>query len=150
MKELTANAEDRTLVHQTQPTSDTCVHACIGMLCGIPAIEVREKYSPHHQPILWDEVAGILKENKVESIRYASNWLPWNRVFMISVPSLNIAGRLHAVVIVSRDENMDIYDPNWGKKGMKSYGVDCDITSYGDIIEVFPFNGEKISVKDIQ
>lgn len=133
----------RNLVLQAQPTADTCVHACIGMVCGIGVAEVRKKYSPNHEPILRDEVAGILKENKVESIRYASNWLPCNRVFMISVPSLNMVGRLHAIVIVTRGESMDIYDPNQLKDGVKSYGADCDIVSYGDIIEVFPFSGEK-------
>jgi hypothetical protein len=145
------NAKDRTLVHQPQPTADTCVHACIAMLTGIEVNKVRKKYSPDFQPIFWDDVQAILKHNKVESIRYANNWLPWNRVMLLSVPSLNITGRLHAIIVVTNDDNMDIYDPNWGKEGLKSYGEDCDITSYGDIIEVFPFcNVGCESIKDVQ
>ena len=136
----------RDLVLQSQPTADTCVHACLGMVCGIDVAEVRKRYSPNHEPIFWDEVPGILKGNGVGSIRYASCWLPRDRVFMVSVPSLNLAGRLHAIVIVTHAETLDIYDPNQLKEGVKSYGIDCDITGYEDVIEVFPFIVEAVSV----
>jgi hypothetical protein len=120
------------------------------MLIGIEVGDIRKKYSPDHEQIYWDDVQGILKANKVESIRYASNWLPWNRVLLVSVPSLNIPGRLHAIILVTNDGSMDIYDPNWTKEGLKSYGEDCDITSYGDIIEVFPFHDGCMLVKDVE
>lgn len=100
-----------------------------------------EKYHDDEGGIQTDVVPEILRELGVWSIRYASVWLPWNRVFMVSVPSLNIPGLNHAIVLVTRSETMDIYDPNAGREGALVYGVDCDVKSYSDVLEVFPKDG---------
>jgi len=127
--------------HQTQPTDNSCVAACIAMACNKPVKEIMAKFHNPECGIAFDETISALADEGVPSIQYASgSFMPWGRTFLITVPSLNAEAMNHAVIIHanSSKDGITIYDPNDGREGKKVYGRDCDLKCYAEIVEIFP------------
>lgn len=133
---------------QMQLTKTGCVAACIAMACGKPVKEIMGEYHHPEDGIDFHSFLGALKIEGVPYIEYtATGFLPYNRVFIISVPSLNIQGHTHAIVVQTQSKEEGgcfILDPNSGRPGAKCYGVDQDIVSFGQIVEIFPGEGETV------
>ncbi len=108
-----------------QPTSDTCTSACLSMLTGIDVGTVINEFHAG-----WKS-----SENKVnpstylteKSIKHSvcsepfSNILEWGSVYLLTVPSLNIDGGLHHIVVDLRNDTEVVLDPNKGREGRRYY-----------------------------
>lgn len=127
----------RQIQHQTQPTGNTCVCTCIAMLTGKPAQEVVDKwhdlYYSHHEPLM-----DILEE---EGLRVECHYsagspriLP-GKLYMLTVPSLNVEGSLHQVLVDWRDEAVGpvCLDPAKGLPDRKYYTLSED--EWDDVTE---------------
>lgn len=112
----------RQLNHRTQPTPDTCGCASLAMVLDMDVNILVDQI--HHDYIsgeLWfDEVLdGMCVEYKYMFPN--CNTMRLGKVYIASVPSLNIPDSTHAIVIDARKE-FRILDPNKGREGVKFYG----------------------------
>lgn len=107
-----------------QPTSSTCVHACLAMVTGIPVDDLIERFGNHG--LSNEEEATVLTENGILPVPVHgmgdTHPMIYFGVYFLTVPSLNIPGANHRIVsAISEDgKRWTSYDPNVGRKG-KSY-----------------------------
>ncbi len=114
-------AESRPITFVQQPTSDSCVSACLAMLLGIPVERVLEEFHDRykaHEVKPFDYLAGKIQAHYPVD---AEEDLEWDRVYLLGVPSLNIRGGMHAVLLDTRGGKLRLYDPNVGKAGREYY-----------------------------
>ncbi len=118
------------IVHQTQPSENSCVCTCLAMLMGKPAADVvakwHTKYYMEHETLL-----EILEEEGFRvHCHYAAGAarLVEGKLYLITVPSLNIEGSFHQVIVDWRDRSKPgvCYDPAKGLEGRKYYTLDMD------------------------
>ena len=64
-------------------------------------------------------------------------WLVFDGVYLLCVPSLNISGVNHEIVVEMKDGICMVYDPNAGKEGKKSYTAN-ELKSWSEMIHVVP------------
>lgn len=104
-----------------QPTPQTCVHACLSMVTGVPVGELVDRFGDKGQP--FEVEAAVLIENGIfPDARYSSGTAMPVGFYFCSAPSLNIPGGLHRIV-VELNESYDfiVHDPNTGRDGVKAY-----------------------------
>lgn len=122
----------------TQEDSTGCGIACIAMVTGKSYQEVKEivKTEPNFA-MTPKQLQHALEQYKMAYIPYSYPVLWPGRVYIITVPSLNILGGGHYMVIDYRNEDSALlHDPNLNKEGKKVYGYDADLQSYSEVIEV--------------
>lgn len=112
--------------HQMQPTPDTCTSACLAMILDVPVENVVEFFHKDWMARKTDP-AHFLVRNFVKFQIHREpydNVLKYGEVYLISVPSVNITGRNHHLLVDMRQgEGKEIiYDPNEGRMD-KSYYV---------------------------
>lgn len=106
-----------------QPTADSCTSACLSMLTGIA---INDIISSFHND--WK----LLKSNPSEFLSHQgvkhsvnkdvfSHKVNWGNVYLLTVPSLNIEGGLHHIVLDLTGDFESVLDPNNGKEGKKYY-----------------------------
>lgn len=111
------------LKHKTQPTGDTCTSACLAMLLGTSVDKVvsefhsdwRNRKSTPSDYLLENGISFVLNHNPY------NNTLEWGGLFLITVPSLNLDGRLHHILADLRGDLEVILDPNKGREGKRYY-----------------------------
>lgn len=117
------------IVHQTQPDPFTCVNTCLSMVTGIPVERFTEQFGD--QGMTHVETLRALIEAKIfpvviqESTYYP---FPYLGKYLVAVPSLNILGKHHQIVVVLTAEGYKVYDPNMGREGRNFY-KDEDVTN---------------------
>ena len=116
------------LEHQTQPTGMTCVCTCLAMLCGRPASDLIELYHHSYYNAKTLDLADILVMEGFKFTRemagQVKTMLP-GAVYLLTVPSLNIKGGLHQILVDYRDpERPQVLDPAKGYAGRMYYTVD--------------------------
>jgi len=125
-----------------QPTSKTCVHACLAMVTGQPVQDIVLRFGD--RGIGAEEEVAFLTENGLLPVpmnRYAKNYFSETGLYLITAPSLNLLGKTHRLVVVI-DNNWDftILDPNAGRKGKKYYSRNGFFTkrgiSYSDVVHL--------------
>jgi hypothetical protein len=108
------------------------------MIAGIPVSEVIAKYGgegkDHYQ--IMDMLCGY-------SIHFASIVpsviLPINTAYMVTVPSLNIKGALHEMVVTWSEDGLRVYDPIDGRENKLAYNKDgSDLSGFHDVIICVP------------
>lgn len=112
--------------HVQQPTAHTCVHACLSMVTGVPIEEYIERFGDNG--LSFEEETVALVEDSIFPVRMPSDApheFPNTGVYFVSVPSLNMAGYLHRVVVTASEEGYEVFDPNYHKEGKRFY---IDIT----------------------
>lgn len=107
--------------HQTQPTGTSCAHTCVAMVIGVPVQEILDKYGEGEEGLSFPTQDRIIRDYGFESNTFEGNNLPPTGTFIVTVPSLNIEGGLHAIVIQMENDRWRIYDPNTGREGAKTY-----------------------------
>lgn len=129
-----------------QPTPDSCTSACLSMLTNV---DVNDVVSSFHND--WKS----LKSNPSEflshnGIRHSvnkdvfSHKVNWGNVYLLTVPSLNIEGGLHHILLDLTGDFESVLDPNNGKEGKKYYtgwsceaaGLQVQLTSWMVDIEI--------------
>lgn len=106
-----------------QPTGDSCTSACLSMLTGIDVNQVVEQFHKDWQTNQSDP-SEFLSKHGIRS--YAHNKvfdhrLDWGTIYLATVPSLNIEGGLHHILIDLSGDKIRVLDPNNGKEGKRYY-----------------------------
>ena len=125
------------IVHQTQPTSNTCVCTCLAILLGKPAQEVIDKWHARYytqQEVMLDilEEEGFAVECHYSAGR--ATLLP-GFAYLLTVPSLNLEGQMHQVIVDWRDAAVGpvCLDPAKGLPDRKYYTLSED--EWDDVVE---------------
>lgn len=114
--------------HQDQVDPLGCVSACLAMVLNMRVEDVTEEFHSGYidneeQPHEYLESAGIPFRSCYAHERYMKP----DHIYMVSVPSANLPGGTHMIVIhMTSDDCWILYDPNLGRDGRISYG------SFGD------------------
>lgn len=105
---------------QQQTIHNGCVCACIAMLSGRPVEEVTKDY--HH--LLWGggfRTSELLTREQIPFVVLGTedNSVWAGRVYLACVPSLNLPGSFHAILIDARSGEMEVLDP--AEEGKQRY-----------------------------
>jgi len=112
--------------HVQQPSARTCGHACAAMVTGIPVSELVKRFG--EEPLYFHQEATILTEMGILPIQMPMSVpLPFCLVgaYYVAVPSLNIPGDMHRVVVTGGEVDWKVYDPNEGRAGKRYYARDA-------------------------
>lgn len=125
---------------QTQPTPFSCTATCVAMAVGLPV-----------------ESMGVVLDNCLDTGDFGV-WLAergiWMRrgifidghgeqfkagaLYMIGVPSLNLTGSTHCVLMDTRvptGEKALIFDPNFGRDGLRVYSKNIAVLDFVELID---------------
>lgn len=111
--------------HQKQPTDTSCVHTCLAMALDVDVTEVMAFADRHHLfcgGMSTCETLAFLMECRMIHTQLSRNAFTVDGLYLLTVPSLNIEGGKHAVLVRAEDfKEEEIWDPNRGRKGKKYY-----------------------------
>lgn len=107
------------LQHQTQPCPLSCVTTSVAILAGLPVEEVREKYHNDYREgnVTCRQIFNDLgiPFQSFDSMDRVGLDICKPGGYFVAVPSLNIQGGMHQVVIeISSDGDWQILDPAQG------------------------------------
>ena len=137
--------------HVKQPTLNTCVSACLAMILNKPVEKVIEEFHSRYYNNWEITISEYLTKNGVQhhcSEGGGRETLHMGGLFLCTVPSLNIPGALHQIVIDMTDHKFIVHDPIKGWEGKKFYvGADQDpevpgasiIHSWVKDVEILPY-----------
>lgn len=109
--------------YKNQINDKSCVHACLAMITGKSVIEIWDRFpfplTPKHE-------LTLLIESRLWPVcqQHFSNQFPMCGLYLVSVPSLNVEGVNHRVVVSVRETDVICYDPQKGREGKKYYSSD--------------------------
>ncbi|WP_145577036.1 hypothetical protein [Yersinia alsatica] len=109
--------------HQQQPTYNTCMSACVAMVASIPVEDaVNRWHDGFHQKSEWlDDALDFYKIPYFYGHPKRGELL-YGFIYFLSVPSLNITGGLHEILISLPSEgNIKVFDPAMGRENAKYY-----------------------------
>ena len=111
---------------QVQPTPITCVSTCMAMILGIPVESVINEFHKKYYEDIDITCTEYLQGKGLKVDRmYADSspkYIDYNTIYGLIVPSLNIEGGTHMVLMeVDSLGNWSIYDPNYKKESKKYY-----------------------------
>lgn len=122
--------------HQTQPCPVSCVATCFAMIAGVPVGVFMGLHDEYRAARL--SLRQALDRLGIPFRSYDSanrNSLGDEGIFLASVPSLNIQGGMHQVVIeMLEDADWRVYDPNQGRDDRLYY---TSLVDAGDHKAVF-------------
>ena len=103
-----------------------CVLACIAMVACKTLQDIYDTFPEFDEcyGVTDDEKIDILSELEIVCIEYETKILVPGRVYIVGVPSLNVLGGTHCIVVDTRinfEAKIKVYDPNKGNEGMKHY-----------------------------
>lgn len=114
--------------HQKQREMD-CVCTCIAMITGIKRRIITRRYHERYMNGRNFNTDNILDELMVKYRRCEhSEKVELNKVYLVTVPSLNMPGLFHQIIMDTR-AGFEILDPNRGVKGRKYYVLSVSPTS---------------------
>ncbi len=123
-------------INHINQTGNGCVLACIAMACQASYEDLVTKYPEcEKNGTSYTRTVSIISELGIQYIMYSNPVIPDNRVLMVTVPSLNINGGNHCIVISTLNEEFNVHDPAYGD-GKKRYETIHDIKSYSAVIEI--------------
>ena len=131
--------------HQMQPTMNTCFSTCLAMIKAEPAGSVIDQI---HE---WYFGGGVSTREALDRLgipfeSFDTADLPFfqnDGAYLVAVPSLNMPGGLHQIIVECFDGQMKAIDPAAGVKGWKYYvselteGYENEIKLYGYMIDAF-------------
>lgn len=104
------------LRHQTQPCPVSCMTASIAMVVDRPVAWIKNLFHERYRNGGLS-IRQMLTELGVPFKSFDSadsNSLGKSGIYLVSVPSLNIVGGMHQVVIEVQDVDWHVHDPAWG------------------------------------
>ena len=106
---------------QTQSDPKGCVSACIAMLLNRPVEEVTAHF--HGDYINGCRTAcHYLTSHGVRLVAGdPEGVIDWDRTFLLGVPSLNLPGIMHQIIVTTYNYEIKVFDPNEGYFGRKFY-----------------------------
>jgi len=125
--------------HKMQINGTTCVQACWAMLSGWTVEEVVKLVGD--KGLSWAEEYDLgLKMGLRFNMCSMPSLLP-NLYHMVTVPSLNLEGVMHRIVLYYDEPRakMIVFDPNQGCEGVKVYSAE-NLKSWNEVWIVIPEN----------
>lgn len=111
------------LQHQMQPTFNTCMATCVAMVAGQPVDEVVERWhQKFHDKTDWlDDALDYYKIPYFYGSQRKAELL-YGFIYFLTVPSLNIKGGLHQILMsLTAERGIEVFDPAMGRPGSKYY-----------------------------
>jgi len=109
---------------QVQPTGDTCESACIAMITGRPVSDVIAEFHDHYCRGTLEPMQFFIRHSYYpRPCKTTERYPKIDRVYMVTVPSLNNRAVNHCIVWDCRDD-VKIFDPNQGRPNMRYYTLD--------------------------
>lgn len=106
-----------------QPTSFTCTHACLAMVTRHDVYDIIARYG--NRPLGWQSEVAFLVENYIFPLEVSGNkvadYFDLQGLYLASVPSLNLPGEMHRVVVFVDVSGPYLMDPNRGREGVMCY-----------------------------
>lgn len=111
--------------HQKQGEMD-CVCTCVAMISGVKRKYIRAKYHNRYMNDPDYNVDNILDDLNIKYREcHKKEDVLLGRVYIVTVPSINMPGYFHQIIIDARinksKPEIKIFDPNKGKRGRKYY-----------------------------
>lgn len=121
--------------HQTQPCTVSCVATCLAMLVDEPVQGLIDQFHEKYRAGA-TSMGQLLNELQIPCTSFDSLSLPTlisSGAYLVSVPSLNIQGGMHQIIIEVTEDGYFVNDPVKGIEGKLFYGLRG---------ETFPVEGE--------
>lgn len=102
---------------QQQPTKNSCMSACVAMISGAPVENVMlQWHDAFHDKSAWlDDALDFYKIPYLYGSQRKGELL-YGFIYFLTVPSLNIKGGLHQVLMsLTADRGIEVFDPNMGR-----------------------------------
>lgn len=101
------------ILQKYQPTANTCVSTCLGMISGLPVEIIIEEFHEAFHNFEIDEKSYMEKKGVILERTDNRTHLEFGKVYLLVVPSLNSVGQFHMVVCDTRnrEQGMEIFDP---------------------------------------
>lgn len=133
------------IMHQTQPTNNTCFSTCMAMIKAEPVGYV---VSQIHDWYFAGDVSTrqALEKLEIPFESFDTADLPMferDGVYLVAVPSLNHPGGLHQILCEYFEGMIVVHDPANGLRGSKHYvaalteGALNEVKLYGYVIDAF-------------
>lgn len=117
------------ITYQEQPTPNTCIQTCLAMCLNEPVKNIIERYGEY--AMNQQGLIGALIKEGVFFNQFVFGSMVYNGWYFACVPSLNIKGGLHEILIHSGDNgDLFVFDPS-PKIKYKEDG--SDLISWSDL-----------------
>lgn len=125
-----------------QINDQSCVHACLAMVTGV---DINEVWARYPFPLTPKQELTVLIEGRAWPIAQNpfDNQFPFCGVYLVSVPSLNVHGVLHRVVVTASETEVRCFDPQRGRAGRLFYSEDSfsaasltPVKSYSEVVRI--------------
>ena len=126
------------MIHLKQPDNKSCTSTCIAMLTGLKVSKVKKEF---HDKYMSGKITaqsyldslGLLTRSALSTDRF----LVRGCRYILCVPSLNLDGMFHNIVVDASTEPVTVYDPQKGND-VNFYNKWGDIKGYCIDVEIFP------------
>lgn len=117
---------DKLLTHVIQKDSMSCIPACLSMLTGRDQLQVDEEFTLYY---LKNEltISRYLEKHSIETIPYYTAGIHQvlnGNLYLCTVPSLQIQGFFHQIIIDARFVGLVVYDPCKGIPNKHYYVIE--------------------------
>lgn len=127
------NREEVEFINQL--SNDDCVVACIAMACGVTYKDVIDiANEKDDMPLPQFKEDCLIAHFQCLPIRTIENVLYENRLYIVTVPSLNREGDFHRIIITTYD-TLIVYDPNTNIPDRKAYDSES-LKSWSEVTEI--------------
>lgn len=131
-------------IQHVQQTDFTCTCACVAMLANVTLEEVIAECATEVEKVgtIPEQLDWLLQRFDITHIKYVQQQMYYNRLFLVAVPSLNLPGHLHHIIVDMREGQGKVkyYDPNEGYPGRKTYNLtdfpEDTLFGYSDVTEI--------------
>lgn len=122
-----------------------CGLACIAMLADISLEFLIEKFPQFNEGITLQEIKYVLTYLFVDYIHYVDPAQYYGRVYLLSIPSLNLPNKSHCIITDYREKYWKVYDPNEGYPDRKVYTPEIlsEIGTYYDVLEIIKYKEDE-------
>ena len=104
-----------------QKTNQDCVYACIAMVCEVELSQVM-RVARGNYPLGQEEEFELIAHFGYLPTLITFEHLGSNCTYLATVPSLNLIGDNHIIVITTiKNGLIKVFDPNKGREGKKYY-----------------------------
>lgn len=120
---------------QQQPTKDSCVSTCLAMVLSVPCQIMIDKFHERYR-YKGENIKSIMEEAGIGyeafgGLDHVGIADLSDGVYWVTVPSLNIPGGYHQVLIEITDggDMWCLHDPQRGKEGILYYSANPDLSA---------------------
>lgn len=125
-----------------QINDESCVHACLAMVTGA---DVGVLWARYPFPLTPKQELTVLIEGRAWPVAQPpfDNQFPLCGTYLVSVPSLNVPGVLHRLVVLVGQTEVICLDPQRGRDGRQFYSADSfsmssqtPVKSYCEVVRI--------------